>query len=171
MMKAHDKNDGLRTQSEWGQLGYKLKEGATGVKLLINRYSEDVGRYYSENEVEEEEEWVYHSKLSRAIQRRMEYEADKEERFIKVGVKKGKKEQFLKDLDMFGYKIVMVYINEDPYSKMILYYVVPKSINAGHIGKFPYDGGIVEGMVIDEKIDIEGLKELDWFPDRMKMMY
>lgn len=95
---------------------------------------------------------------------------------IAIGREEGKKEQFLKDLKLFGYRLAIIHLRIDRYiggaykefSKEI--YVIPNNIGAGHIGKFPYGNRIVTGLVTDKEIDIQELKEKPWFPDTVKMM-
>lgn len=175
-MNIHTKDDGYKTFDEWQKLGYKPKKSAYGMLFLINKYSEDYNRYYSEKEVEEMEEWEWQNIARRAAkekQERLENEWKNEDRWIncgkKTGKEEGKKEQFLRDLNFFGYKIVKVYVTLDRY-KEILYYLVPSNVMPGYIGKFQYDSNIVEGIVVDEKINIDELARETFFPDRIKKM-
>lgn len=174
-MKAHNKNDGMKTEVQWNKLNYKLKEGAKGIELWTNRYCGQIATYYNENEVEKmtEEDTQKYKQQQREINkiRRREYEERKEYKFIEIGedigFEKGKKSQFLEDLKTFGYKIVMVNIDE---KGAILHYVVPNNIDIGYTGKFPYGKETVTGIVTDEEIDIQKLKKESWFPDKIRLV-
>ena len=173
-MKSHNKNDGLRTEKQWNELGYKVLNEA-GTTLWTNRHCGQIATYYSENEVEPmtEQDLEEYKKKRRKINRdrRELYIARKKEETFSLGVdrgiERGKKSQFLTDLKLFGYKIVMVNIDE---KDAVLHYVVPNNIDTGYIGRFPYGREIVTGIVTDEEINVLELKKADWFPDRIRMM-
>lgn len=173
-MKTHNKNDGLKIETEWNKLGYKVLDG-TGTMLWTNRHCGQVATYYSEDEVElmTEEDVKEYKKKQRKINRdrRELYIARKEEEAFSLGVdrgiERGKKEQFIKDLRIFGYKIVMVNILD---RDEILHYIVPHNVGVGYTGRFPYGREIVTGVITDEEINISELKKEDWFPDKMRMM-
>ena len=164
----------MKTEKQWNELGYKVLNEA-GTTLWTNRHCGQIATYYSENEVEpmtQQDIEEYRNK-QRKINRekRALYEATKEGKFIsigeEIGVEKGKKSQFLKDLKAFGYKIVMVDINE---KDSILHYVVPNNIDVGYAGRFPYGREILTGIVTNQEVDIQELKRSNWFPDRIRMM-
>ena len=102
--------------------------------------------------------------------------------------------QFLRDLSLFGYRLVLVELmadEEDENKNKILYYnpmlyIVPNYVEVGEIRKFPfgyynkiYNGKIVKMIHSQHEIDddyiedlLDGLLKVEgvWFPRNVKKM-